>query len=203
MLAGVLKLLFYLVVAVLVAVFLWRNRYALLRAARDIVRKLRELLARLFGRTAVIQEADEEKAATPQVRLRPFANYRDPFATGDYRRLAPEELVRYTFEAFEAWARDAGHPRSLDQTPGELVAAATQPQTPLQTEARRMTRLYSEAAYAGDRVSPAAAEGLREIVVADANPVAIVRGAIGLAGMPHYSSLGKSLRLIFARRPSG
>ena len=71
--------------------------------------------------------------------------------------------MRYTFEAFEAWSRDAGHPRSPDQTPAELVRLATLPQTPLREAARRMTRLYSEAAYAPVSISPAAAESLREL----------------------------------------
>jgi hypothetical protein len=160
-LAGLLKLIFYAVVATLAAIFIWRNRHALAQAVRDVLRQLRELIARLFGRHTTATEATEETSATPQLRLRTFAEFRDPFATGDYRRLAPEELVRYTFEVFEAWAGDAGHPRSPDQTPAELVRLATEPHSPLHEEARRMVRLYSEAAYASGRVSPAAAESLR------------------------------------------
>jgi hypothetical protein len=162
-LAGVLKLVFYTVVAILAAVFLWRNRHALAQAVRDILRQLRELLARLFGGRRTASAASEEQAAQAAVRHRTFAEFRDPFRTGDHRRLAPEELVRYTFEAFEAWARDTGHPRSPDQTPAELVHWAIEPETPLFEQANRMTRLYSEAAYAPGRISPAAAESLREL----------------------------------------
>jgi hypothetical protein len=71
--------------------------------------------------------------------------------------------VRHTFEAFEAWARDGGHPRSPDETPAELVRAATAPQTPLSDEARRMVRLYSEVAYASGAVSRESVDGLRGI----------------------------------------
>ncbi|MGD9633037.1 MAG: DUF4129 domain-containing protein [Pirellulales bacterium] len=163
LLAGLLKLIFYVVVAVLVAVFLWRNRQALVRAARELLQQLLDLLARLFGRTTTAAAAAEEETKVQRVRLRPFADYRDPFASGDATRLAPEELVRYTFEAFEAWARDAGHSRSPDQTPAELVTLATPPQSPLANEARRMARLYSEAAYADARISPSAAASLREL----------------------------------------
>lgn len=161
LLTGLLKLIFYIVVAVLVCIFLWRNRHALVRAARELLQQLRDLLARLFGRTTTAAAAAEEETKAAPIRLRPFADYRDPFATGDAARLAPEELVRYTFEAFEAWAREAGHARTPDQTPAELVLLATQPQSPLQSEARRMTKLYSEAAYAGGRISPTAAANLR------------------------------------------
>jgi hypothetical protein len=162
-LAGLLKLIFYAAVATLAAIFIWRNRHALAQAVRDVLRQLRDLVARLFGRQPTASDATEETANKHAPRLRTFAEFRDPFATGDYRRLAPEELVRYTFEAFEAWARDAGHPRSPDQTPAELVRLATEPHSPLHEEARRIVRLYSEAAYASGRVSPPAAENLREL----------------------------------------
>jgi hypothetical protein len=160
--AGALKLIFYVVIAIAAAVLFWRNRHALAQAVRDILRQLRELLARLFGGRAIADGDADPEAARSQIRYRTFAEYRDPFISGEYQRLAPEELVRYTFEAFEAWARDAGHPRSPDQTPAELVQLAVEPQTPLAEEARRMTRLYSEVAYAGGRATPQAVERLRE-----------------------------------------
>jgi hypothetical protein len=160
-LTGALKLLFYAVVAVLVAILLWRHRQALAQAVRDLVRQLRELFARLFGRTAAVNESVEEQAKPSAVRLRPFADYRDPFASGDYRRLAPEELVRYTFEAFEAWAREAGHHRTPDQTPAELVGASVSPRTPLYDHAHNMIGLYSKVAYASTSISPLSAQSLR------------------------------------------
>ena len=162
MLAGALKLIFYAVLAILAAVFVWRNRQALARAIREILQQLHDFWAGLFGRRTAADEA-AATAAQPAIRHRTFAEFRDPFASGDHRRMPPEELVRYTFEAFEAWARDAGHPRSPDQTPAELVRQAVEPQTPLDEQARRMTRLYSEVAYAGGRVTPAAADSLREL----------------------------------------
>jgi hypothetical protein len=162
-LAGVLKLIFYIALAVAAAVFFWRNRHALAQAARDILRQLRELLARLFGGRTVAADSVEDTASKPTIRHRTFAEFRDPFASGEARRLAPEELVRYTFEAFEAWSRDAGHSRSPDQTPAELVQKAVDPQSPLHEEARRMTRIYSEVAYAAARPTPQAVERLGEL----------------------------------------
>jgi Domain of unknown function (DUF4129) len=162
MLAGALKLIFYVVLAILAAVFVWRNRQALARAIRELLEQLRDFWVGLFGRRTAVEEA-AAAAAEPAIRHRTFAEFRDPFSTGDHRHMPPEELVRYTFEAFEAWARDAGHPRSPDQTPAELVRQAVEPRTPLDEQARRMTRLYSEVAYAGGRPTPGAAESLREL----------------------------------------
>jgi hypothetical protein len=72
------------------------------------------------------------------------------------------ELVKYTFEAFEAWAGDRGCERTPDRTPSELIAQAIPAESPMFGEARRMARLYGEAAYGSRRVSPESAEELRE-----------------------------------------
>ncbi|MEX2317136.1 MAG: DUF4129 domain-containing protein, partial [Pirellulales bacterium] len=163
-LAGVLKMVLYAILAIVIAVLAWRNRQEIARAVTDILRMLRELLGRLFGgRSATASGGAEAQTAAAQKRQQSFAEFRDPFATGDHRRVPPEELVRYTFEAFEAWARDGGCPRSADQTPAELVRAAVPPKTELHDEARRMLRLYSEVAYASGSVSHESADGLRQI----------------------------------------
>ena len=161
-LAGILKLLFYVAAAVVVIVLIWRYRRELAAAITDILRQLRELFARLFGSKPLSAAAGDEKSATVKSRERSFAEFRNPFATGDYRRLPPEELVRYTFDAFEAWARDGGYPRSADQTPAELVRAAAAPGTAVYDEARRMLRLYSDVAYGSAAIEVPAAHSLRD-----------------------------------------
>ena len=57
------------------------------------------------------------KKRARQPMWRRFADFSDPFAAGTAGRYPPEELVRYTFEALEAWARDNGQPRLPEQTP--------------------------------------------------------------------------------------
>ena len=127
------------------------------------MQQLRELVARLFGGGPAAKQSSAEEAAAPLVRPRAFAEFRDPFAAGDHRRLPPEELVRYTFDAFEAGpAKPAIHARPTKPRPS-WFAQPCHPKTPLYNEARRMTRLYGQVAYASGRVSPAAAENLREI----------------------------------------
>jgi hypothetical protein len=162
-LIGILKLFLYAILAMVIGVLAWRHRRQIAQAIADILRQLRELLARLFGGRSVTSNAAEEPTAGVKNRARSFAEFRDPFTSGDASRVPPEELVRYTFEAFEAWARDGGCPRSPDQTPAELVRTAVPPQTPLFDEARRMLRLYSEAAYASGSVDRASVESLRSL----------------------------------------
>ncbi len=162
-LAGVLKLVFYVVLAVAAAVFLWRRRHQLIRAMADILRELRELWARLFGGGTKDAGRESEQPQGGGPRRRPFAEFRDPFASGEHRQLSPDELVRYTFEAFEAWAGERGSPRRPDQTPRELVRAAVARETPMYDPAWRLARLYGEVAYARGAISRASAEGLAEL----------------------------------------
>jgi hypothetical protein len=76
--------------------------------------------------------------------------------------MLPDELVRYTFEAFEAWARERGFQRRPDQSPLELIRQAVPQHSPLLAEARQFARLYNEVAYAPGSVSNAAVENLNQ-----------------------------------------
>jgi hypothetical protein len=160
-LSGIIKLVLYVLGGLLIAYFAWKHRHALMQGFRDLMQRLRELIARLFGKEP-IAIVDAEEATPPPPRKR-FIDFRDPFTSGLHKQLPPEELVRYTFEAFEAWAGDRGAPRTPDRTPTELLQAALPPQTPMFTAARRMVRLYSEVAYASGQVQRSAAEELRAL----------------------------------------
>jgi hypothetical protein len=156
---GLLKVLFYIVVGTFLAIAAWRHRQQIMQAISDILRMLRELFG---GRRATAEHAEDEKAAAGP-RPRSFSEFRDPFLSGQHGQIPPEELVRYTFAAFEAWANDRGRPRTPDCTPQELLGAAVEPKTPLHTEARKLVRLYGELAYASRRVPRHAADELREV----------------------------------------
>ena len=118
---SLLKWILYLALAVLIAWAIWKNRRELLAALRDFRQMLADFWNRLFGGKArEVEEAAAEEADKGRPLPR-FADYTDPFASGVAGRYRPEELVRYTFEALEAWARDAGHSRLPDQTPHEFA----------------------------------------------------------------------------------
>jgi hypothetical protein len=159
-LGNVLKLGFYILLALAVMFFAWKQRAAIAHALAEMVRAIRAFFARLFGGAP---PARGENPAAPDAapRRRTFGEYTDPFATGRARSLSPVELVRYTFEAFEAWSGDRGRPRSPDQTPQELVRSVLPPQTPMYDQARRLAQLYSEAAYSAASVTREAAAGLQ------------------------------------------
>lgn len=161
---ALVKLVCYALLALAVGYFAWRNWPAIVRAFFEIVQMIRDLISRLFGGTrSAGAAADDQQVAAAAAPRRTFAEFTDPFLSGRDKKASAVELVRYTFEAFEAWSGDRGQVRTPDQTPQEFLRVAAPPQSPLHEEARRMVRLYSEAAYASGSVSRDAAATLRQL----------------------------------------
>jgi hypothetical protein len=156
-LAGTLKFLFYIAIGLLLGYGVWKYRQQLLQAIADILRQLRELFGGKSDKRAA-DEASPENQATP---LR-FSDFRDPFSGGEQPRMRPEELIRYTFAAFEAWANDRGRPRTPDCTPHEFLDATLESKTPIYDAARRLVRMYGEVAYSSRPVSRESTLELRE-----------------------------------------
>jgi hypothetical protein len=148
-LTGVLKIVFYAILALLFCYIAWTYRHQILQALADILSQLWKLFGGKGARVAV-DKADVASFKAPPAS---FHDFHDPFLTGEHNRMQPEELVRYTFAAFEAWANDRGRARTPDCTPHELVALALDPKSPMYEPARQLVRLYGEMAYASRSVS--------------------------------------------------
>ncbi|MCE5302465.1 MAG: DUF4129 domain-containing protein [Planctomycetaceae bacterium] len=151
--AAVVKWIVYgaLVVAALGA--LWTHRHGLAAAVRQFWRDVLDWWGRWFGGWRKPSGDSEQDVA---VARRSFADFADPFAAGLADRWSPAELVRYSFEALEAWAADRGCPRASDQTPHEFVRRlASRVTEPLAKDAHRLAELYCQAAYARRALSKA------------------------------------------------
>ncbi len=154
--AGALRWAFYGVIAVAVLVWLFRHGRQLAEEVRRVLEELRRFWEHLFGgKPRPVGAATEQPAAAPVPRAKAFADYSDPFATGAAERLSPDELVRYSFEALEAWAREQGCARSPDQTPHEFAHQVGEREAGLAHGARMLASLYCRAAYAPGTLPPA------------------------------------------------
>jgi hypothetical protein len=78
----------------------------------------------------------------------PFASFNDPFLDGTARRMALAQLVRYTFEALEAWSREQGLPRSSEQTPFEFAAELGRQIPKASKDISETAQIYVQVAYA-------------------------------------------------------
>ncbi|HMC10273.1 MAG TPA: DUF4129 domain-containing protein [Pirellulaceae bacterium] len=160
----IIKWLFYagLIFGAMVAAWIYREE---LRAAwRKLMDELRELWDAWFGK----KKPTEQPAAAGEVEAPPrtFASFADPFASGDARGMSWPQLVRYTFEALEAWGHEQGCPRDRGQTPHEfaLALAAVEPQ--IANHVQTLAASYSQLAYAPRAGVTGAPEPLRQLWIA-------------------------------------
>jgi Domain of unknown function (DUF4129) len=137
----------------LVALFLLiRNWSSLVAALKQILHELADLWANLFERSrGEIPSAARDKGAA---RARRFSAFENPFASGAANRMTTEELVRYSFEALQAWALEFGLPRQTQQTPIEFARVVGESFPEIASDALQVAQLYSMIAYAGSRQTP-------------------------------------------------
>src|SRR5262249_37779352 len=93
---------------------------------------------------------------------RPFASFRDPFASGTADQLSPAELVRYSFEALQAWAAEHELGRQAGETPLEFVERLGEDIPALEEHSRRLAGLYVRLAYARGTLNRSCLDSLRQ-----------------------------------------
>ncbi len=125
-----------------------------MQAIRQLIDDLKNLLASLLGGQREPSDGGDKTAnSTAAASFKPFSSYTDPFARGGVERYSTEQLVRYTFEALEAWARERSCPRDDEQTPLEFARELAFDHPSLGVEAQQLADLYSRVAYGHERVT--------------------------------------------------
>jgi hypothetical protein len=161
-LGNLIKLVAYLAIAAILAFLAWRYRQELAAAWQQLLKELRELWARLFGGGEATAAASSEVAAAP-TPPRPFAAFHDPFLTGRAGNMSRLELLRYTFEALQAWGREQGCPRQESETAHEYAQRLAGRAPHLAREAAALSDYYGQAAYAGRAIPDSVADPLRSL----------------------------------------
>ena len=151
--ATILKWIFYITAAIAGLWFAWKYREIIAAAWREFVRDIKEFFARLFGGKEHQQINESFVAHSQTERFPRFADYSDPFKTNAYQQMQKEELIRYTFAAFEAWGRDQNLAREHDQTPHEFAQAIAQRASRMARSAHKVADFYCEAVYSDRDVS--------------------------------------------------
>ncbi len=152
--ATVLKWVVFAIVALIVLFMVFRHGLSFLanftQWARDLLASLRRFWESLFGsaeKAAKGRNAPEEESELIQEAV-PFAAFRNPFGDGTATQRPPQELLRYTFAALEAWARDRDGARLPHETALEFATRLAAETPALADDLRRFIGLYIRAEYA-------------------------------------------------------
>jgi hypothetical protein len=162
LLAVIFKWALYAVIALVVAYFLWKHWAAVAAAIRGFLAELGAWWNALWGQR-------RQRGAAPDVVVKvkfpptPFASFADPFVSGLAERLSAQELVRYSFEAFEAWSREHGCPREPEQTAHELARDVARLNSFMAAEARDIAELFARAAYGEGPLPSTTGEQVRHL----------------------------------------
>ncbi len=139
----------WLIYALMVAAALFgflRYRRQVLSFLRQLWQELLAMLNEWFGGKRAATAAAE--AAAEPAPPRPFAAFRNPFASGAAARTSPDQLVRYTFEALEAWAFEQGLARRAEETPLEFAQNLGGHVPELAADTRELAQLFARITYA-------------------------------------------------------
>jgi hypothetical protein len=124
--------------------------------------ELRELWDRWFGRPrAIAGEVGEETDAPAPPR--PFAAYANPFLTGEAARMPWPRLVRYTFEALEAFGREQSCPRDPGQTAHEYAQCVVAIAPDMAGSLQLLAAWYSQLAFAPKAPTRGSPDALRDL----------------------------------------
>ena len=161
---NLLKLVFFAGLVCLAVYFGWKNRARIAESLAQLWRDFWQLLSGLWGgkRRDESAEQQQESAATGPAPPA-FASFKDPFNSGTAERASTEQLIRYSFEALEAWGRERGCPRAEGITPLEYVQRISQQFDSVGAETLVLGDLYSRVAYGREAIAPARRDDLRRL----------------------------------------
>ncbi len=115
---SLLKGLLILAVVLCLSYLLFRHRHALAAMASALWHAIMDFIGKLRPSRGTSREASPSPCPQPPKPKR-FTEYTNPFATGKHLTWTPQELVVYSFEALQAWAREHGVESRPEQTPTE------------------------------------------------------------------------------------
>jgi hypothetical protein len=132
------------IAALFAAWWLFRCRHVLLEIVRSLVDFFRKLLD-------LVPTWRPTKAGPPAPSIRPasrpLAEYKNPFYAGQEHSRPSSEIIIYTFDFVQAWAREQGMELHPEQTAREFCHEMAERSPELAAAYRQLSFLYAHAAY--------------------------------------------------------
>lgn len=143
-----LKRLVLLAAALWLGWWLFRERYLIWHALQALWRAILQFFRDLLDlRPSLVIRRAKGMGEKPLARPRLFATYKNPFLSRKEQVWPPEQIIAYSFEAVQAWAREQGWAPRQDQTPREICVTLEEQFPQHAAGWRHLARLYDYAAY--------------------------------------------------------
>ncbi len=144
----------FLIAAVLViGGWIIRRRYMLLEMARSIIAALAQFFRKLFDLTPSRKPAKKTQPAPARAKFSSFAEYKNPFFAAKDYAWPPEQIILYSYEAVQVWAKEQGMAARPEETAREFCGRLGENRPELDLQLEQLARLYAHAAY-GTKLPP-------------------------------------------------
>jgi hypothetical protein len=144
----------FLVVAVLViGGWIIRHRNMLLEMIRSMIAAITEFFRKFLAMTPSRKPAKPPGSVFTRAKLSSFAEYKNPFFAAKDHAWPPEQIIIYSYEAVQVWAREHGSAPRPELTAREFCRELSQHHPELDSNLTQLARLYAHAAY-GKKLPP-------------------------------------------------
>ncbi len=137
----------FIIAALLAGWWLFRRRYLLLEIARSLVAAIVDFFRKLLDLVPARKPAKPREPPPLRPKLRPLADYANPFFAGQEHIRPPAEIIIYTYEFLQAWAKEQGIESHPEQTAREFCQEMAAHSPGLAASFRQLSFLYGHAAY--------------------------------------------------------
>jgi hypothetical protein len=141
------------IAVVVIGGWIIRRGHLLLEMVRSIIAALTEFFRKLFDLIPSRKPAKKTEAAPVRAKYSSFAEYKNPFFAGKDYAWPPEQIILYSYEAVQVWAKEQGMPPRPEETAREFCIRLAECRPELDAQFNELARLYAHAAY-GTKLPP-------------------------------------------------
>jgi hypothetical protein len=158
-----LRAALWVIAAIVAGWWLFRCRHLLLEMVLSLAAAVRDFFRKLLDLMPARPAARPSQPAPRRPAPRPLAQYKNPFYAGKEHARPPAEIILYTYDALQAWARERGWEPRPEQTAREFCREMAAQEPELAAPFRQLSFLYAHAAYGTRLPAPCDLEPLKEL----------------------------------------
>jgi hypothetical protein len=157
-----LKILFFFILALVLAWWIFRQRALIFQAIKSIIASVADFFRNLFGFRFSRKPTDSPPHQGKEI-CRPFASFQNPFLTGKDQSWTLAQLILYSYDALRAWAGEQGVEPRPEQTAREFCVELGQVFPEIRCELNHLSILYGRTAYGIEKLENQNLEPLKEL----------------------------------------